>query len=383
MELLIVGGRIVTETAVLDPGWLLVRSGTIAAMGAGRPPGIAGTTLDARDLTVVPGFIDLHTHGRAGLDVMEPSADALNHLGLAMAATGVVAYLATLWAAPITTLSTLLARYSLHLSDPPTGARCLGLHLEGPYLNPARRGAQPLPALAQANPAALLQLGAEYRGLIRLVTLAPELPMGQEIVTELTKQGIIVSLGHSEASYEQAQAAVEAGLSHCTHTYNALPALHHRAPGALGALLTDDRVSCEIIADLHHVHPAAIRLLVQAKGLDRVVAITDSIPAAGLPDGEYCMARQVITVANSTARLTTGELAGSLISMNQALRNLVEVVGLSLPEAIRLTSANPARRLGMAGRGLIAAGYRADLAFLDQAYRVRQTLLDGLTVYQG
>ena len=256
------------------------------------------------------------------------------------------------------------------------GAFPLGVHMEGPYLNSAYSGAQPVEWLRNPDP-------VEYRrwlktGIVRSVTLAPELPGALEFIREGVGQGVLFSAGHTAATYEQMQAAIEAGLRLVTHTFNGMPGLHHRSPGVLGAAFTDERIYCEIIADGIHVHPAVIRLLVAAKGVERVILVTDAMRAAGLANGDYDLGGQMIDVQSGVARTPAGGLAGSTLTLNRAVTNMMELVGLTLNQAVAMATTTPAAALGLTGRkGVIRPGADADLILIDDQFNLKSVLVAG------
>ncbi len=261
------------------------------------------------------------------------------------------------------------------------GARPLGLNLEGPFLNPLYTGAQPVTFLRRPDP-------AEYQawlssGDVRVLTLAPEQDGALELIHAAAQHGVRTGAGHSDATYEQAHAAIEAGLSISVHTFNGMGPLHHRRPGLLGAALSDERVYCELIADGIHLHPAVLQLAVRAKGVQRALLITDSMRAAGLPNGEYDLGGQTIRVQDGVAVTSTGNLAGSTLTLDQAVRNAVRFCGVSFAEAVQMASLTPASALGLdQQKGVLKPGADADVVLWDAEYRVQRTLVAGETVYQ-
>lgn len=325
---------------------------------------------------IIPGLVDLQVNGGFGLDV---TADPTSALALAerLPQTGVTAFLPTIISSPITNY-----RPSLQVLDKLTGetrgATILGVHVEGPYLNPRRAGAHnPAflcpPSIAQFDEA----LAASC---VRLVTLAPELPGALELAAHLNASGIVVSAGHSDATYEQAQAGFQAGITLGTHLFNAMSPFTHRAPGLAGALLASD-VPCGLIADGVHSHPASVATAWRAKGARGIVLVTDAMGAMGMPPGSYVLGDRAVTVDATSARLADGTLAGSILTLDAAIRNLVEFAGASLADAAMAASATPARVLGLK-RGAIAPGYAADFVLLDPSRRVEKTIVGGRVVYE-
>jgi N-acetylglucosamine-6-phosphate deacetylase len=322
---------------------------------------------------VLPGFIDLHVHGGGGHDTMA-AGDAVGAIARSHARHGTTALLATTMTAPRSEIEAALAAAAPCIAARPAGAaRVLGVHLEGPYLNRERLGAQP-DFTATATLADVLALHAIAP--IALITLAPELPGHLELIVQLRARGFRVQLGHSAASYEQGLAALQAGATGFTHLFNAMSPLHHRAPGLAGAALAHAE-RAEIIPDLLHVHPGAIRAALRA--IPGLYCVTDSTAAAGMPDGEYRLGRHRVTKCLGGVRLADGTLAGSTLTMDQALRNLVGL-GLSLSESSRRTSTLAAEHLGLEDRGRLVPGAHADLVVLDSALQLQQVVVEGEAV---
>jgi len=325
---------------------------------------------------LLPGFIDLHVHGGGGHDTMA-GGDAIADIARTHARHGTTALLATTMTAPRDEIEAALRGLAPHVHTRPTGgARVLGVHLEGPYINAARLGAQPDFA-ATATLAEVLALHA--LAPLKLVTLAPELPGHLELVVALRAQGFVVQIGHSAGSYDDGVAALQAGASGFTHLFNAMTGLHHREPGMAGAALAHAQ-RAEIIPDLLHVHPGAIRVALRA--IPGLYCVTDSTAAAGMPDGPYRLGRHTVTKCMGGVRLADGTLAGSTLTMDQALRNLVGL-GLGLPEASRRTSTLAAEHLGLADRGRLRPGAWADLVALDAALQLQQVWVEGEAVPPG
>jgi N-acetylglucosamine-6-phosphate deacetylase len=290
-------------------------------------------------------------------------------------AHGVTAFLPTVITAPLETFA--LAQHVLHTGPPPNhrGATALGLHIEGPFLNPAKRGAHNPVHLRLPSLAAVADWSAENH--VRLVTLAPELPGALEVVRALHKRGIVVSAGHSLASLEEAQAGLAAGIRYGTHLFNAMPALEHRAPGLVAALLTDPTIVAGVLPDGIHVHPAIVKLIWQSAGPERFNAVTDAMSALGMPPGRYALGDLEVLVDESHAQLSDGRLAGSIVSMDQIVRNVIAFTGCSLSEALMTVTLVPARVLGSPDRGRITPGCIADLVLLTPENHVAATWVCG------
>lgn len=328
-----------------------------------------------------PGFIDLHVHGGGGADFMDGDPEADGIITELHARHGTTGLLATTLTAPE---AAIIRAIEAAARAPRRGARILGVHVEGPFINPKRKGAQDephirLPSAAEAE----RWLSAGSAGFCWHVTLAPELPGAAEAIAFLTRRGAVVSAGHTDCTYDQLQAGVQAGVSHVTHLFNAMTALHHREPGAVGGALSLPGLTVELIGDGVHVHPAAMALAVRARGADAVVLVTDAMRATGMPEGEYFLGDQPAQVRNGEARLADGALAGSVLTMAGAVRNAVRWLGVPLHKAVALASLNPARIHRLDGRkGSIAPGKDADLVHMDRDFNVRATIVEGEIVYQ-
>lgn len=350
-------------------GVLEMRDGRITAI-TGDKVADAGVR-DANLPIIIPGFVDLHVHGGGGRDIMD-GGDAAAQVARVHARTGTTSLLATTMTAPVDDLraafSGLATVISSGIAD---GARILGVHLEGPYISGDRLGAQP-DFTRSFRMQELMELTAVAP--VRLVTLAPEVPGNIEAIAALVATGIIVQLGHSAATYEQACAAMTTGARGFTHLYNAMSAMHHRAPGLVGAALAH-ATHAEIIPDLLHVHPGAIRAAMRS--IARLYCVTDSTAAAGMPDGEYRLGRQTVNKCMGGVRLVDGTLAGSTLTMDQAFRNLVDGLELSLRDASARTATHAADYLGQADRGRLEPGRYADVVVLDRDLRVTSVFIEG------
>lgn len=322
---------------------------------------------------VLPGFIDLHVHGGGGHDTMS-GGDAVAHLARLHARHGTTALLATTMTAPRDEIEAALRALAPYVDRPlEGGARVLGVHLEGPYINPRRLGAQPdFAATATLGDVLALHTLAP----IRLITIAPELPGHLALIVALRGRGFVVQIGHSAGGYEDGVAALAAGATGFTHLFNAMTGLHHREPGMAGAALAHGHFA-EIIPDLLHVHPGAIQVALRC--IPGLYCVTDSTAAAGMPDGDYRLGRHIVSKCLGGVRLADGTLAGSTLTMDQALRNLVSI-GLSLAEASRRTATLAADHLGVQDRGRLAAGCWADLVELDTHLAVQQVWVEGRAV---
>ncbi len=370
------GGRLPAGTT-LAPGEALIVDGRMAA---GDAPASAAT-LDAGGCTVLPGLIDVHVHGAVGADTMDGDPAGLARMAQFFARHGVTAFLATtMTGSHAATLAAVQAVAAAGPRPHANGATCLGVHLEGPYLSPRFPGAQLSDAIRPADLGEFAELVAA--GPVRMITLAPEQPGGLDLTAAAVRQGIVAVTGHTAATYAECETGIAAGITQATHTYNAMTGLHHRQPGTLGSVLTNDTVYAQLIADNVHVHPAAMRVLARCKGVARTVLITDAMRATGLPPGEYDLGGQVATVANGECRLADGTLAGSILTLEKGLANFLAAAGLDLATGWPAASAAAATSLGLdAERGCSAPGARGDLVLLDAALTVVATVVGGRVVY--
>lgn len=375
-EFVLKGQRILTEDGVFQPGWLYVRDGRIVVVetGLSSPPSIS-RSIDVGTDMIVPGFIDVHIHGAYGFSVNEQ----LSELARVLPRAGVTAFLptfATWWPMPDLLQQLRVASEIAALAD--SGAEVLGFHLEGPFLNPRRKGAQNPLYFERPSPSALAQALAAGASKIRMITIAPEQDEAYVVIREAAKQGIIVALGHSDANAKVTAEAVHAGAQHVTHLFNAMHPIHHRDPGLAVATLLNEELSAEIVADGIHVDPAMIQLAIRCKGLDSILIVSDAVPQAGLGDGEWIIGDRRRVSREGRCTLEDGTLAGSMRLLDSGVRTLVLQCGLTMHQASMLASRNPARLLGIDDRkGSLAEGMDADIAVLNDALEVVMTIATG------
>ena len=373
----------VTPHGVITHANIVIEGGRIAAITA-QPVDAPSSALriDAQGNLALPGFIDMHIHGGRGFDVMDGTVEAVHNLAAHLGQHGITGFLATTVTASLEDTLAAAATVRKARTLPSPGAAILGMHLEGPYINPARRGAQ---ALAHIRPAELSELERVIWAsgdCVRMVTLAPELPGAHEMAAYLHQHGIIASMGHSDATYEQALAALDAGFSHVTHTFNAMRPFQHRDPSIAGVAMSDPRAMAELIADGLHVHPGAARVLIQARGPQGVVLVSDAVRGASLPYGCYRMGGQDVWTSENGARTASGGLAGSLLTLETALRNVLSWTGLPLHTALAMTSLNQAHEMGMgATKGSLEVGKDADIALCSPTLEVLTTIVSGRIVH--
>lgn len=338
---------------------------------------------DFPQMIVAPGLIDIHIHGNAGYDVMEADEAGLRALQRDMAKHGVTGYLPTTVSAPEDRILRALERLgkAIDTNEGSEGACPLGIHLEGPFISHAKRGVHPPETLLQPSPDRLDRFRQASGGTIRVMTIAPELPGAVDTIEHARKLGIRSSLGHSDATFSQTDMGIVAGANHATHTFNAMRPLDHREPGILGAVLSDDRVTADIIADGIHVDPSMVKLFLAAKGEERAILITDAISATGMGDGHYKLGGLDVEVRGDRCEFQ-GRLAGSVLTLDRAVRNVMSFAGWKLQQAVRLATYNPAILLGLAEKkGSIAPGRDADLIILTPEGKVVQTFLRGDLTY--
>ncbi len=381
-QVLIHGGHVVRSEGDLPEGWLLVEGGRIVRMGAGEPPDLPGARrIDASGRYVLPGFIDVHVHGAVGCDTMDGSPESLCKMARYYAQHGTTAFLPTTWTESRSKTMAALQAVAEVMGRPTGGAAILGAHMEGPYINPEKRGAQDPRHVRRAD----VEEATAFldTGVVRLIALAPEFSENQWLIEHAAARGIVVSAAHTQAGPEDIDRAVALGLRQATHTFNAMDGLHHRKPGTVGAVLTNDAVICELIADGVHVHPLVMKLVVRAKGLDKVILVTDAVSPAGMPDGDYLFEDRPVVVREGRVLLPDGTIAGSTLVMDEGLRQIMRAAGLSLSQAWPLVSLNAARQLGIADRkGRLAEGCDADIVLLDADYQVQMTMVGGEVVFE-
>ena len=347
-----------------------------------RPLPAGAQVLDFPGATLAPAFFDVHIHGAAGHDSMEATPEALNTMGRFLASRGTGSFLATTVTAPLDATLRAVAGLAKLIAQPPREAAAwpIGIHLEGPFLSHEKRGVQPAEHLLAPNIATFDRLFEAAEGHVRLITLAPELPGAVELIAHAVSRGVRVSLGHSNATAAETRAAIAAGAVSATHTFNAMRALDHHEPGILGVVLTEDAHFAELICDGIHNQPEMVRLWWRAKGPDHAILVTDAMSAAGMPDGEYQLGGFAVQVANGRAT-ARGVLAGSVLTLDRALTNLIAFTGAPVDQALRALTANPAAMLGATSEaGAIASGHPANIVAVNAMGKLVASLLRGRPV---
>lgn len=386
-RLAIVGGAVVTSTEVVEAGVVLCEDGKIVACGSSTDlsPEPSSQIVDATGCRVFPGLIDTHVHGSGGDDLMSAGVDGIRRVAKAQLRYGVTSFLPTTIAARHEDLLRMMGETLAAERTSEPAAEMLGFHLEGPYINVRFKGAQPEGGIREPNLSECEELLAAAPGRTKIMTLAPEVPGGIELIRWLTAKGVTASLGHSEADYETGLAAIDAGATHATHLYNAMSGLHHRRPGLAAACLNEPRIRAEIILDGVHVNPHMARLASRAKGPDGLIIITDASAAQGCGDGFYALGDSQIKVRGSLCTLLDGvTIAGSVLTMNQAARNAMAFLGSNLVDVAHMAALLPARFCDAGDRkGSIEVGKDADLAVFDKEFTPRFTIRAGELAYSA
>ncbi|MDR3774510.1 MAG: N-acetylglucosamine-6-phosphate deacetylase [Terracidiphilus sp.] len=385
MQTVLTADKLWSGTSLLDHPVVSIEDGRIASIGcradAGQPAGDGAKVLGFPGATLAPAFLDVHTHGAAGHDVMEATPEALKTMGRFLAAHGTGSYLATTVTAGLDATLRSLAGLAKLMGQPPQGTEAIswpiGIHLEGPFLSHAKRGVHPPELLLAPDIGTFDRLYEAAEGRVRLMTLAPELPGAVELAAHATARGVRVSVGHSNAIAAQTRAAIAAGAVSATHTFNAMRALDHREPGILGVVLSDDALFAELICDGIHNTPEMVNIWWRCKGPQRAILVTDAMSAAGMPDGEYQLGGFMVQVANG--RASFGDvLAGSVLTLDKALANFLAFTGATLENGLRLLTANPAAMTGFGDRaGALAVGQPASLVAVDSAGRLQASFVKG------
>ncbi|MEM3562944.1 MAG: N-acetylglucosamine-6-phosphate deacetylase [Candidatus Jordarchaeaceae archaeon] len=378
-------GRILTPSREISNGVILVQGSKIVSLGVNGELTVPqdAKTLNFEDKIAVPGFLDIHIHGGGGHDVMEASEEATISLALFASRHGVTSLLPSTVSAPHNSLLKVVRILGEMVGRETGGAEVLGINLEGPYINPKMRGAHNYKHIRPPSVGEFKDLWKMSGEQLKIVTQAPELEGAEKLLAELRKLGVVAAVGHSDATYSEVLEAVSLGLSHVTHIFNGMRGFHHREPGAVGAALLSDKLTAEVISDNIHVHPEAVRLLTKVKDPSLIVLVTDSIMAAGMPDGEYRLGSRRVTVKNGVCRLKSGSLAGSTLTMDVAIRNTMQATGLPLQVVLGMATVNPARVIGVHDRkGSLAPGKDADITIIDSEVNIYATMVKGKMVYR-
>lgn len=375
----IINGKIILEDRILEDRVLIITDKVERIIDINELNTCKDIEIiDAGGCYVSPGFIDIHIHGAGGYDTMDGSIDALKEISRTIVRKGTTAFLPTTMTMDKVNIFKALNSVKNSMKEDLPGAKILGVHLEGPFINEKYKGAQNSQYIIKPD----YEFIREYIEIIRIITLAPETDENFQFIDKIKRHhNVVLSIGHSNATYEQSLQGINRGITHSTHTFNAMTPLHHRKPGIVGAALTTD-ITCEVIVDNIHVHPCVYKLLIDVKGIDSVVLVTDSMRAGCMDEGIYELGGQRVFVQGEAARLEDGTLAGSILSLNKAIKNVIEGTGIKIYEAVRMATLNPARVIGVdSKKGSIEAGKDADLVIFNDNFDVKHAIIGGKTVY--
>lgn len=379
-------GKVITKHHCIDEGIVVVDDTKIDFVGNQTDYNLNENNLHVVHDTegwIIPGLIDIHVHGNADLDVMDGKIESLHGIAKSLCSYGVTSFLATTMTMPMDQIMKAIQAILQYEQNPSPYARLLGVHLEGPFISSKQKGAQKeedilLPTLDNID-----KIQALLQDKLKVVTIAPEIPHALEAIQTLSKNGTICSIGHTDATTEEVNQALEAGATHFTHLFNAMRGLHHREPGVVGSALIDHQSSCDIIADMVHVHPHAVRLVFEQKTREKLLLISDGMRAVGMGDGTFDLGGQKVNVHHCIARLDDGTLAGSTLTLNKAVQNMANTVGTSIVDAVYMGSTAPAKKLGIDHyKGSLEIGKDADIVVLSDDFNVKLTMIQGQLVYQ-
>lgn len=378
MKTLIVNGRLLVDGNIVDGKDVLIEGNKISAVGNGL---YADNTIDAEGNYVSPGFVDIHIHGSSGFDTMDGTFEAINAISKSVAMHGTTSFLPTTMTEDKSKIKNAIKNVFDNKSRV-EGAEILGIHMEGPFINPKQKGAQDDKFILKPTVENFNEICGQYVDIVKLVTIAPEVDGALELIKYLREKNITASVGHTDSTYDDVALGFKAGITHATHVFNAMKGFHHREVGTVGAVFDLD-ISAEVIADgIHSVFPA-IRTLIRLKGKEKINLVTDAMMAANLSDGLYQLGGQDVYVKDGAARLKSGVLAGSTLTLDKAVKNILFNTDLTLPESVALASYNSAKVIGIDDKkGLIKEGYDADIIIFDENIEIKKTIVGGKIVYE-
>ena len=379
-------GKVITKHHCIDDGIVVIKDTKIDFVGNQTDYNLNENNLHVVRCTggwIIPGLIDIHVHGNANLDVMDGKIESLNGIAKSLSSYGVTSFLATTMTMSMDQIEKAIHAVLQYQQNPSPYARLLGVHLEGPFISPKQKGAQKEEDIILPTPDNIEKIQALLQDKLKVVTIAPEMPHALEAIQTLSKNGTICSIGHTNATTEEVSQALDAGATHFTHLYNAMRGLHHREPGVVGSALIDHQSSCDIIADMVHVHPRAVRLVFEQKTREKLLLISDGMSAVGMGDGTFDLGGQKVNVHHCIARLDDGTLAGSTLTLNKAVQNMANTVGTSIVDAVYMASTAPAKKLGIDHcKGSLEIGKDADIVVLSDDFNVKLTMKQGQLEYQ-
>ena len=373
----IINGRLILKDRIVEDKIILMDEEILSIQE--NDSDIAGAeVIDAKGCYVAPGFIDVHIHGAFGYDAMDWDPETVNHIREGLCRYGVTGFLPTTMSMDADSIKRALGHIAASMRKPHPGARVLGAHLEGPFISHGRKGAHAPEHIIKGD----YELIRDHLEVIKIITIAPEAEGNMAFVHQMHEHPhISLSIGHSNATYEEAMEAIEAGIKSATHLFNAMTGMNHREPGVVGAVLNSD-IYCELIADNIHVHPAVYNIVAKAKGSERIILITDAMRAACMKQGTYNLGGQMVQVDDSSARLQDGTLAGSILRLNEAVRNMRKSTELPLYEVVRMVTQNPARLIGLDNQiGSLEPGKKADIVIFDENIEIQATLVNGTMLF--
>lgn len=383
---MIKNGMVITPSKTIEKGVVIFEDGKITAVGQKNRVKVPknAKVIDASDKIVAPGFVDIHVHGGKGRDIMDASFEAVKEMAKFLVSHGTTSFVPTTISAPQSDLLRAVKTVKTAMEKETDGAEVLGTHLEGPYINLEKRGAHDANYVRLPSIEEFTEIWEASNHAVKIVTLAPELEGSKMLMQKLRELETVASVGHSNATYNQAVDAIKHGVRHATHMFNRMSGFDPRDPGVVGAVLVHDELTAELICDSTHVHPAAMNLLIRVKGSERVVLITDAIRAAGMPDGEYALGEQNIVVKDGVSRLESGDFAGSTLTMDRAVRNIMRFVGMPLQTAVKMATTNPAAVINVdRNKGSLEPGKDADIVIIDDKINVYMTMVKGNIVYKA